>query len=135
MGRPTSEKKDRKVDLRISQELYDELAKEGSVSAVIRDRIVSQNKIPSNNFVAQNENPFNSAVGKDLLDMLSCFRKTSEDFVRDAHDLMEQGILTYQNGTLTIELGFDYQAFLDFCTKRKANPATVWKNLGKEIGF
>lgn len=135
MGRPTSEKKDRKVDLRISQELYDELAKEGSVSAVIRDRIVSQNKIPSNNFVAQNENPFDSAVGKDLLEMLSCFRKTSEDFVRDIHDLMEQGVLTYQNGTLTIDLGFDYQPFLDFCQKRKANPAMVWKNLGKEIGF
>lgn len=78
---------------------------------------------------------FSSKNGRDLLEMLSCFKKSESEFIDDVHELMENGTLTYENGKLTIDLGFDYQAFLDFCTKHKANPATVWKNLGKEIGF
>ena len=78
---------------------------------------------------------FSSKNGRDLLEMLSCFKKSESEFIDDIHELMENGTLTYENGRLTIDLGFDYQAFLDFCQKRKANPATVWKNLGKEIGF
>lgn len=78
---------------------------------------------------------FSSKNGRDLSEMLSCFKKSESEFIDDVHELMENGTLTYENGRLTIDLGFDYQPFLDFCQKRKANPATVWKNLGKEIGF
>ena len=135
MGRPTSERKDRKVDLRISQELYDELSKEGTVSSVIRECIVSRNKIPAENSVAQNENPFNSAVGKDLLEMLACFKKSSGDFIEDTHALMENGTLSYENGKLVVDIGFDYEGFVDWCKSKNANPRAVFKNIGKEIGF
>lgn len=135
MGRTTSEKKDRKIDLRISQELYDELAREGQVSSVIRSRLTNaaQNKIAPKNSVAQNA--FSTEKGKDLVKMLECFGKTESEFVADVHDLMESGKLTYENGKLTIDIGFDYGGFLAWCKGKNANPRIVFQNIGREIGF
>lgn len=137
MARPTNEKKDRKVDLRISQELYDELAKEGQVSAVIRGRL----KNPTENTVVQN--PFFSKSGKEITSMLTYFRKNEAEFLTDLYELMNDGRLTYENGKLVtksaIDLGEFEDRFLNWCNKKHSNPSIVLQNImervAKEVGF
>lgn len=137
MGRTTTEKKDKKIDLRISQEMYDELAKEGKVSEVIRERIRSagQKKNMVETVAQEDKTVFSGAVGKDLEDMLKCFKKNPDDFLKDVHGMFEEGKLTYENGRLEVDVGFEYQGFLDWCKDHRANPRIVFQNIGKEIGF
>lgn len=125
MARPTSERKDKKIDLRISQEMYEELAKEGQVSAVIRSRLsnVGQKNIAGSNSVAQN--PFSSEEGKDLLEMLDYLRVTPEDFIKDIHGLMESGIMTYENGKMLLYDEYDLPIYLGVCKERKIDPKTM----------
>lgn len=72
-------------------------------------------------------------IGKDLIQMLSLSKKSPNEFVKDAHGLLESGSLIYENGKLRVEVGFDYEPFLEFCRKHNARPKKVFENIMEEI--
>lgn len=72
-------------------------------------------------------------IGKDLIQMLSLSKKSPDEFVKDAHGLLESGSLIYENGKLRVEVGFDYEPFLEFCRKHNARPKKVFENIMEEI--
>ena len=72
-------------------------------------------------------------IGKDLIQMLSLSKKSPSEFVKDAHGLLESGSLIYENGKLKVEVGFDYDPFLEFCRKHSARPKKVFENIMDEI--
>ena len=72
-------------------------------------------------------------IGKDLIQMLSLSRKSPDDFVKDVHGLLESGSLIYENGKLRVEVGFNYEPFLEFCRKHNARPKKVFENIMEEI--
>ena len=72
-------------------------------------------------------------IGKDLIQMLSLSKKKPDDFVKDVHRLFESGSLIYENGKLRVEVGFDYEPFLEFCRKHNARPKKVFENIMDEI--
>ena len=72
-------------------------------------------------------------VGKDLIQMLSLSKKSPSEFVKDVHGLLESGSLIYENGKLRVEVGFDYDPFLEFCRKHNARPKKVFENIMEEI--
>lgn len=72
-------------------------------------------------------------IGKDLIQMLSLSKKSPDDFVKDVHGLLESGSLIYENGKLRVEVGFDYEPFLEFCRKHNARPKKVFENIMEEI--
>lgn len=72
-------------------------------------------------------------MGKDLIQMLSLSKKSPSEFVKDVHGLLESGSLIYENGKLRVEVGFDYEPFLEFCRKHNARPKKVFENIMEEI--
>ena len=72
-------------------------------------------------------------IGKDLIQMLNLSKKSPSEFVKDAHGLLESGSLIYENGKLRVEVGFDYDPFLEFCRKHNARPKKVFENIMEEI--
>ena len=87
----------------------------------------SVSNIPTNYISLDNE------IGKDLVSMLNTYKKKPDDFVKDAHSLLESGSLIYENGKLKVEVGFDYDPFLEFCRKHNARPKKVFENIMEEI--
>ena len=82
----------------------------------------------SNNYIS-----LDNEIGKDLVCMLNTYKKKPDDFVKDAHSLLESGSLIYENGKLKVEVGFDYDPFLEFCRKHNARPKKVFENIMEEI--
>ena len=72
-------------------------------------------------------------MGKDLVCMLNTYKKSPDDFLKDVHGLLESGSLIYENGKLKVEVGFDYEPFLEFCRKHNARPKKVFENIMEEI--
>ena len=84
-----------------------------------------------------------SLAGDELLSMLNCFKKSESEFLDDVTKLMNDGSLTYENGKLiavsTPNLGDYHDKFLEWCSKKKADPQKVLDNImervAKEVGF
>ncbi len=72
-------------------------------------------------------------IGKDLVCMLNTYKKKPDEFVKDVHGLFESGSLIYENGKLRVDVGFDYEPFLEFCRKHNARPKKVFENIMDEI--
>lgn len=98
-----------------------------SVSNVSSNFSASSKKESSMSIDLDNE------IGKDLIQMLSLSKKKPDDFVKDVHRLFESGSLIYENGKLRVEVGFDYEPFLEFCRKHNARPKKVFENIMDEI--
>ena len=87
--------------------------------------------------------PSLSPAGDELLSMLNCFKKSESEFLDDVTKLMNDGSLTYENGKLiavsTPNLGDYHDKFLEWCSKKKADPQKVLDNImervAKEVGF
>lgn len=135
MSRPTDEKKDKLINLRISNDMCEELSKRGdNLSQVIRELLkdsMSKNS-NTNNSVIQ-PSPADATASKNLISMLNTYKKSPSEFVADCESLLESGSLIYENGKLRVEVGFDYDPFLEFCRKHNARPKKVFENIMDEI--
>lgn len=80
---------------------------------------------------------FSTPSGKELLSMLSCFRKSGEEFIEDSCRLMEEGTLTYENGKLKAvsfpNMGEYEERFLEWCKSKRVDPQKVFTNLMAEV--
>lgn len=97
MARPTDEKKDKTIKLRISEELYADLITRGpNMSETIRNIIKGGNK-SSESFVPQNEI---EKVVDELGDMASCCGIPLDNMVHQVYGMLEDGRIEIVNGTL-----------------------------------
>ena len=114
MARPTDEKKDKTVKLRISADLYDELAKKGSnLSETIR-RILKNEK----DYVPQNENSENRSATpekRDIEQMLSISGISMEEFYRDIDGFMNEGTIDVSTGRIQIAYPDWVNEFAEVC--------------------
>ena len=110
MARPTEEKKDRTVKLRISEELYEDLAMMGSnlsetIRNILKNGFVS---VPQNtteektedNSVPQNITPEMKAVMADIEEMALCFGITLEEMAGQFCEMLNDGSLVVEGGVL-----------------------------------
>ena len=102
MGRPTEERKDRAIKLRISEDLYSVLrTRGGNLSETIREILKnagSENE-KANSSVPQNNY---SASIKELEGMASCSGLSVEELITGMLDLLESGDILIQNGKLGV---------------------------------
>ena len=97
MGRPTDEKKDRTIKLRISEELYADLITRGpNMSETIRKILKGENKTAVDS-VPQNE--ITKIVG-DMREMAECCGVPLEDMVHQFFGMLEDGKLSFENGVM-----------------------------------
>ena len=94
MGRPTDEKKDRTIKLRISEELYADLITRGpNMSETIRKILKGENKTAVDS-VPQNE------ITKIVEEMAVCCGVPLEDMVHQFFGMLEDGRLSFENGVM-----------------------------------
>jgi len=114
MARPTDEKKDKTIKLRISADLYDELVKKGSnLSETIR-KILKNEK----DFVPQNKNPQKSSATPELRDIEAMCEVSGidmEDFYSQIDGLMNEGTLDVSGGRVTVVLPDWAAEFAETC--------------------
>jgi len=114
MARPTNEKKDKTVKLRISEDLYDELVKKDTnlsetIRKILKNAVFSvpQNlkngKMPKNS-VPQNEisTETRSAIA-DIEEMALCSGLTLEKLTTEFCEMLNEGKLMVENGKLVAE--------------------------------
>lgn len=97
MARPTDEKKDKTIKLRISEELYESLAKDGpNMSETIRKILKGENKTAVDS-VPQNEI---TKIVEDMDEMAVCCGVPLEDMVHQFFGMLEDGRLSFENGVM-----------------------------------
>lgn len=97
MGRPTDEKKDRTIKLRISEELYADLITRGpNMSETIRKILKGENKTAVDS-VPQNEI---TKIVEDMDEMAGCCGVPLEDMVHQFFGMLEDGRLSFENGVM-----------------------------------
>lgn len=104
MARPTEEKKDKPIKLRISEELYDKLAKRGSnLSDTIRNILKEAVAGEKNDKISvpQNELGENLVYAlKEIEGMASFFGITTEEMTEQFFEMLNEGVLTVEEGRL-----------------------------------
>jgi len=109
MARPTDEKKDRIVKLRVSEDLYADLVSRGpNLSDTIRKILKGDGSVPQNN-------DRGTHLPSDLTQMATCFGVSGEELLKMVVDGLDVGELTVQNGKLmAVEEGW-VTNFRDTC--------------------
>lgn len=110
MARPTEEKKEKTIKLRISEELYGEIASKGrNLSETIRE-------ILRNSFVPQNSDEKNLKTGltpskevKEIESMAVFFGFTLDEMLKMIYNGLNDGYLTVEDGKIVglPEVGLD----------------------------
>lgn len=97
MARPTDEKKDRTIKLRISEELYADLITRGpNMSETIRKILKGENKtavdsVPQNGI---------TKIVEEMDEMAGCCGVSLEDMVHQFFGMLEDGRLSFENGVM-----------------------------------
>lgn len=119
MARPTEEKKERTVKLRISEELYGEIASKGrNLSETIRE-------ILRNSFVPQNSNEKNQKSGltpskevKEIESMAVFFGFTLDEMLKMIYNGLNDGYLTVEDGKIVGLPEVDLDNLKEACHER-----------------
>lgn len=119
MARPTEEKKERTVKLRISEELYGEIASKGrNLSETIRE-------ILRNSFVPQNNSEKNQRSGltpskevKEIESMAIFFGFTLDEMLKMIYNGLNDGYLTVEDGKIVGLPEIDLDSLKEACHER-----------------
>lgn len=119
MARPTEEKKERTVKLRISEELYREIASKGrNLSETIRE-------ILRNSFVPQNSDEKNQKSGltpskevKEIESMAIFFGFTLDEMLKMIYNGLNDGYLTVEDGKIVGLPEVDLENLKEACHER-----------------
>lgn len=119
MARPTEEKKERTVKLRISEELYGEIASKGrNLSETIRE-------ILRNSFVPQNSDEKNQKSGltpskevKEIESMAVFFGFTLDEMLKMIYNGLNDGYLTVEDGKIVGLPEVDLDNLKEACHER-----------------
>lgn len=102
MGRPTEEKKDRTVKLRISEDLYVDLMRRGdNLSETIRG--ILKGSVPQN------------PVVNEIEDMAACFDMTGDELLAQVCEMLTEGELTVERGQVRCVLPEWTERLEDIC--------------------
>lgn len=109
MARPTDERKDRVIKVRITEEMYRDLMKEGdNLSLTIRERLKGGNIEELSRFLGGAKMP------------------------RLLEEAMEKGRVFYDGKEIRGEV--DTDALIEICDRKKLNPQEVIDKVVEEIG-
>ena len=119
MARPTEEKKERTIKLRISEELYGEIASKGrNLSETIRE-------ILRNSFVPQNSGEKNQKSGltpskevKEIESMAIFFGFTLDEMLKMIYEGLNDGYLTVEDGKIVGLPEVDLNNLKEACHER-----------------
>lgn len=119
MARPTEEKKEKTIKLRISEELYGEIASKGrNLSETIRE-------ILRNSFVPQNSDEKNQKSGltpskevKEIESMAVFFGFTLDEMLKMIYNGLNDGYLTVEDGKIVGLPEVDLDNLKEACHER-----------------
>lgn len=119
MARPTEEKKEKTIKLRISEELYGEIASKGrNLSETIRE-------ILRNSFVPQNSDGKNQKSGltpskevKEIESMAVFFGFTLDEMLKMIYEGLNDGYLTVEDGKIVGLPEVDLDNLKEACHER-----------------
>lgn len=101
MSRPTEDRKDKVIKVRISAEKYDELMKEGkNLSETIRRKLNGESFVPHN---------------RELEGMANCMNMTYDELLSGVTELMLAGEITVSRGNVGIQIPLWAERFTDVC--------------------
>lgn len=126
MARPTEEKKEKTIKLRISEELYGEIASKGrNLSETIRE-------ILRNSFVPQNSNEKNQKSGltpskevKEIESMAVFFGFTLDEMLKKIYEGLNDGTLTIENGRIVGIPDLELENFKEACHDMGVEPQKI----------
>ena len=156
MGRPTQEKKEKTVKLRISEEMYEEI-KGGNISETIREYIRDGIRGHKNKEGAENvpqksiseipsglDNvPQNIPIGQRLVDeaiysdievMCSFYGVDTATFFKELCKSMNEGEVVYEDGVIKGKSEIDLSRFMEVCHEMKKDPQEVLDRCVMMIG-
>ena len=129
MGRPTTEKKDKVVKLRISEEMYEDLAVRGkNLSETIRELL----KTGINGFVPQYGSK-NDDLLREMGSMASFFGTDTDGLLNGIYEGLNDGTLTFRDGKVVGDTGLDLDRFYDICHDLNVDPQEAIDKLVKEM--
>ena len=109
MGRPTTEKKEKTVKLRISEELYGEVVKRGeNVSETIRE-LIRKGITQGENNVPQNKSPHRLSQNG------AAYGLSGEELADKLMDAMDEGAIVYEDGRFRAETEYEFGKFISAC--------------------
>ena len=156
MGRPTIEKKEKTVKLRISEDMYNEINK-GNISETVREYIrdgienrkeseekgnVPQKDIPENSDSGNNV-PQNIPIGMRLVEeaiysdievMCKFYGVDTATFFRELCKSMNEGEVVYEDGMIKGKAEIDLTRFMEVCHEMKKDPQEVLDRCVMMIG-
>lgn len=119
MARPTNDKKDKTLILRVNAETKEQIEKRAklsgkSISDYVRDEILGENNVIQNeDDVIQNI--MDKAVYKDINDMCRSCQISTHDFYRGVCDLWNSGKLFIEDGKVKSKGEWDLDMFVERC--------------------
>lgn len=127
MARPTDEKKEKTVKLRISEELYNDLASKGAnlsetIRKILKDSFVPQNK------VAKSEKILEASPNEDMKEiesMANFFGMTGNDLLKEVCEGLTEGVLTIENGKIAGVPDINLEDFKDTCHEMGVDPQKI----------
>ena len=129
MGRPTTEKKDKVVKLRISEEMYEDLAVRGkNLSETIRELL----KTGINGIVPQYGSK-NDDILREIGSMASFFGTDTDGLLNGIYEGLNDGTLTFRDGKVVGDTGLDLDRFYDICHDLNVDPQEAIDKLVKEM--
>lgn len=144
MSRPTNEKKDKVIKVRVSEDTERALRSRGeNMSATIRE-LVEEGLGRRVDFGFVDADRYGDSVGESVKESVSSLpdyfvgvcslaKKKEKEFYQDLEKMFEDGKLRYEKGNLVVKVGFEYEEFLKWCEGKNANPAKVFENIMAEI--
>lgn len=121
MARPTNERKDRTIRIRISEEMYNALGRE-NVSVKIRGMI---RRCLEDEREAYHQEIMDKAVEKEIKQKCSRNDITTHDFYRAINDMWNEGEIYIEYGDVRTKGKWDMVEFEHACNHVNAYPQTI----------
>lgn len=130
MSRPTEERKDKTVKLRISEELYDEIVQRGeNLSETIREILKEGVREKTESFVPQE---INESL-RDIKTMAKLLNVSTEELTKQFCEMLNEGALTVERGVLKATKEGWVEEIEDVCHDCGISVSEAMKNIVKAL--
>ena len=129
MARPTDEKKEKTVKLRISEDLYNKLVSKGAnlsetIRKILSESFVPQKtaKISEKNGASPNKYEIDEKILDDLATMQMFMGGSVAEMIRLFDEAVNEGVIAYENGRYVGVPDVDLETFYEVCHERGVEP-------------
>lgn len=146
MGRPTEEKKDRTIKLRISDELYERLEREseGNMSGYVRGILSGENSAEIKRLKAEiaelrsapqgdNQLPISEETYKDLENMCRLSGLTFANFMNYIRRLFNDGYIYIEGVSVKTKGEYNLSYLLEACHRANVDPQEMINKLANSL--